>query len=214
MTELMALGVPLIEVVRMATSNAATRIGLPVRLGRRVLLPLGCAVLLTLAWQVLCRIAAISPVLLPPPSSVWTVLSQNYAILFAQAVPTTYEIVVSFAIATLLGIGLAVAITFSAWVREALYPRSASSSANSSPRSRGSATSSCSPPRPARPRRFWPPSSCSAASASCCTASWRSPNAQCSAGMAARPRSAACHDHAGPGACARTMPLPNCSRCR
>jgi len=92
------------------------------RIGRGVLLPLGFAVLATLAWESLCRVARISPALLPPPSAVWMVLSENYGILFAHAWPTTIETVVSFGLATLLGVALAVAITFSAWVREALYP--------------------------------------------------------------------------------------------
>src|SRR5271170_23260 len=92
------------------------------RLARTIGLPLGFAVLTTLGWELLCRATGISPELLPPPSSVWTVLSQNYAILFEHAVPTTIEIVVSFAAASVLGIALAVAITFSACVREALYP--------------------------------------------------------------------------------------------
>ncbi len=100
-------------------TEAAGRRG---RFGRSVLLPLGFAILVTLVWEALCRITRISPVLLPPPSAVWSVLSQNYAILFEQALPTAYETIVSFAIATLLGVGLAVAVTFSAWVREALYP--------------------------------------------------------------------------------------------
>jgi NitT/TauT family transport system permease protein len=92
------------------------------RIGRGVLLPLGFAVLSTIAWEILCRVTRISPALLPPPSAVWMVLSENYQILFEHAWPTTIETVVSFGLATLLGIALAVAITFSAWVREALYP--------------------------------------------------------------------------------------------
>ena len=92
------------------------------RLGRTIGMPLGFAVLATLAWELLCRAARISPELLPPPSAVWKVLSENYAILFEHAVPTTIETVVSFAAATVFGIALAVAITFSVWVREALYP--------------------------------------------------------------------------------------------
>ena len=92
------------------------------RIGRSVLLPLGFAVLVTVAWEVLCRSARISPLLLPPPSAVWTVLSDNSEILFQHALPTTIETVVSFGLATVLGVALAVAITFSAWVREALYP--------------------------------------------------------------------------------------------
>src|ERR1700686_1469740 len=92
------------------------------RIGRSVLLPLGFAVTATAAWEILCRAARISPVLLPPPSAVWSVLSANSEILFQHALPTTIETVVSFGLATLLGVALAVAITFSAWVREALYP--------------------------------------------------------------------------------------------
>jgi NitT/TauT family transport system permease protein len=92
------------------------------RLGRGVMLPLGFAVLTIIAWEALCRITRISPVLLPPPSAVWKVLSDNYLILLEQAVPTAYEATASFAIATVLGVGLAVAVTFSAWVREAIYP--------------------------------------------------------------------------------------------
>src|SRR5271155_100346 len=92
------------------------------RIGRGVLLPLSFSVLATVAWEILCRVTRISPLLLPPPSAVWTVLSENYEILFQHALPTTIETFVSFGLATLLGVALAVAITFSAAIREALYP--------------------------------------------------------------------------------------------
>ena len=108
-----------------ASARAPVRLGpatMHRRLGRTVGMPLGFAVLAILAWEVLCRTVRISPELLPPPSAVWRVLSENYSILFEHAVPTAIETVVSFAAAMVLGIALAVAITFSAWVREALYP--------------------------------------------------------------------------------------------
>ncbi|MBV9825160.1 MAG: ABC transporter permease [Alphaproteobacteria bacterium] len=92
------------------------------RLGRGVGLPLGFALLMILAWEVVCRAAHMSPAILPPPSAVWDVLSQNSGILVEQAIPTAYETAISFALASVLGVVLAVAITFSAWVREALYP--------------------------------------------------------------------------------------------
>jgi NitT/TauT family transport system permease protein len=92
------------------------------RLGRVVGLPLGFAVLSVIAWEILCRVAKISPELLPPPSSVWRVLAGNPQILIEQAIPTTIEIVVSFGLATVVGVLLAIAITFSPAVREALYP--------------------------------------------------------------------------------------------
>jgi NitT/TauT family transport system permease protein len=90
-------------------------------LGRLVLLPLLFALTVFVAWELFCRASRVSP-LLPPPSAVWSVLSENWGILFQQSVPTTLETITSFAVATLLGVALAVAITFSAWVREALYP--------------------------------------------------------------------------------------------
>ena len=102
--------------------GAADIVGWSRQIGRGVLLPLGFAILATIAWEILCRVTRISPLLLPPPSAVWEVLSENSEILLQHAVPTTIETVVSFGFATLLGVVLAVAITFSAWVREALYP--------------------------------------------------------------------------------------------
>src|SRR5258706_3148884 len=89
---------------------------------RTVLLPLGFAVLSIAAWELVCRVAKISPVLLAPPSAVWHVLATNWPILLQQAIPTTIETVVGFGLATGLGIVLGIAITVSVRVREALYP--------------------------------------------------------------------------------------------
>ena len=92
------------------------------RLGRTIGLPLAFAIFSVVAWEMLCRLVRISPELLPPPSAVWQVLAGNPAILVEQAIPTTIELVASFGIATTVGILLAVAITFSEAIREALYP--------------------------------------------------------------------------------------------
>src|SRR4029077_3244636 len=97
-------------------------VGWRYRLGRVLLLPLGFALAILLAWELFCRTSGVSPVLLPPPSAVWSVLSGNWEILFQQSVPTTLKTIASLAAAPFLGVPLAVAITFSAWVREALYP--------------------------------------------------------------------------------------------
>jgi NitT/TauT family transport system permease protein len=92
------------------------------RLVRLVILPVGFALATIALWQILCQALHIPPVLLPPPSDVWTVLRGNYAILFDEALPTLNESIASFIVASVLGVGLAIALTFSAWVREALYP--------------------------------------------------------------------------------------------
>jgi NitT/TauT family transport system permease protein len=105
--------------IRIAGQNA---VGWQYRLGRLVLLPLGFSLTALVAWELFCRASRISPLLLPPPSAVWLVLSGNWGILFEQAVPTTLETITSFLAASLLGIALAVLITFSVMVREALYP--------------------------------------------------------------------------------------------
>jgi NitT/TauT family transport system permease protein len=102
--------------------GAAADIGWRWRLGRVVLLPLGFALTVLVTWEIVCRATGISPTLLPPPSAVWAVLWGNPEILLQHAAPTTIETIVSFAVATVLGVALAVAITFSPWVREALYP--------------------------------------------------------------------------------------------
>ena len=114
-------------ILQEATSSSARPdggggVGPRYRFGRLLSLPLGFALAVLLAWELLCRASRVSPVLLPPPSAVWSVLSGNWEILLQQSVPTTLETIASFAAATLLGVALAVAITFSAWVREALYP--------------------------------------------------------------------------------------------
>ena len=92
------------------------------RLVRTAGMPFGFAILSVVGWEAFCRIAKVSPELLPPPSAVWEVLVGNPAILIEQAMPTTIELVASFGIATVVGVLLAVAITFSTAVREALYP--------------------------------------------------------------------------------------------
>src|ERR1700730_15951400 len=97
-------------------------VGWRYRLGRVLLLPLGFALAVLLAWGLFCRPSRVSPGLLPPRAAVGSVLSGNWEILFQRWVPTTLESIISFVAATLLGVALAAAITFSAWVREALYP--------------------------------------------------------------------------------------------
>ena len=110
-------------ILQEATSSSARPdggggVGPRYRFGRLLSLPLGFALAVLLAWELLCRASRVSPVLLPPPSAVWSVLSGNWEILLQQSVPTTLETIASFAAATLLGVALAVAITPPAIIRE------------------------------------------------------------------------------------------------
>ncbi len=53
-------------------------VGWQYRLGRLVVLPLGFALAGLVAWELFCRESRVSPALLPPPSAVWSVLSDNW----------------------------------------------------------------------------------------------------------------------------------------
>ena len=105
-----------------ASVSAADEAVPKARMLRLVLLPVGLAVGAIALWQVLCQSLHIPQILLPPPSAVWTVLRDNYAILWSETLPTLGESILSIAVASVLGVGLAAALTFSAWIREALYP--------------------------------------------------------------------------------------------
>src|SRR4029077_16496511 len=83
-------------------------------------LPLGLAAIVLAVWQLAVTLGHIPPVILPSPLSIAKYIYERYDILLMHAVPTTLESAAGFAIATLLGIGLAIIITYSEIAREAL----------------------------------------------------------------------------------------------
>lgn len=85
-------------------------------------LPLGLAGIVLAAWQIAVTLAHIPPVILPSPASITKYIFDHYDILLMHAVPTTLESAAGFVIATLLGIVLAIIITYSRLAHEALYP--------------------------------------------------------------------------------------------
>ncbi len=89
---------------------------------RSVGLPLGLAGIVLVAWQLAVTLAHIPPVILPSPVSITKYIFDHYDILLMHAVPTTVESAAGFVIAALLGIVLAIIITYSRLAREALYP--------------------------------------------------------------------------------------------
>ena len=64
----------------------------------------------------------IPPVILPSPISITRYIIARYDILLTHALPTTLESAAGFLLATLLGVALAILITYSRVAREALYP--------------------------------------------------------------------------------------------
>ncbi len=89
---------------------------------RAIVLPLALALVVLIAWEVVVAIGRVPEVILPAPSSIAKVIVNQHAILLKHAIPTTLESAGGFVIATLLGVGLAILITYSTLAREALYP--------------------------------------------------------------------------------------------
>ncbi len=89
---------------------------------RAVILPAGLALFFLLLWQAAVVVGKIPPVILPSPFSTFGYILEHWDILLTHAVPTTLESVAGFALATLLGVALAILITYSRLAREALYP--------------------------------------------------------------------------------------------
>jgi NitT/TauT family transport system permease protein len=89
---------------------------------RPVLLPIATAAAVMLAWQLLALALRIPAVILPTPSDIAGQLWRELPLLLHHAVPTTLDSLMSFALATGLGLGLAVAMTYSPLLRDTLYP--------------------------------------------------------------------------------------------
>ncbi|RAI44489.1 ABC transporter permease [Rhodoplanes roseus] len=89
---------------------------------RSVGLPLGLALLVLAAWQIAVTVAKIPPVILPSPLSIAQYIVSRWDILLMHAVPTTLESAIGFVLATVLGVALAILITYSTLARDALYP--------------------------------------------------------------------------------------------
>ena len=105
-----------------ALKQLVDRVAAMPAVGRQVLLPILVAAVVLLAWEYGVRIAHVPPMILAPPSAVWTVLEANPAILFRQTLPTLASALIGFGLAASLGVVLGGALVLSQTVRKALYP--------------------------------------------------------------------------------------------
>ncbi|HTQ33419.1 MAG TPA: ABC transporter permease [Stellaceae bacterium] len=89
---------------------------------RPVILPVATTGAVLFVWQLVCILFHIPHVILPTPTEiageVWNLLPT----LLKQALPTTLDSIVSFFVATAMGIGLAIAVTYSPLIRDTLFP--------------------------------------------------------------------------------------------
>lgn len=86
----------------------------------------GPALVLALAllalWELYVRVGWISERVLPSPIAIVQALVNNWGIIYDNTVQTLLETVLGLAIATLLGLLLAIILDISAWMRRAVYP--------------------------------------------------------------------------------------------
>ena len=74
------------------------------------------------AWELIVRLLAIKPVILPPPSSVFEMIWEQRALLLKNTWPTFVAISLGFLWAIVFGSAIAIGIAFSRVVREVTYP--------------------------------------------------------------------------------------------
>ncbi len=84
--------------------------------------PVGLVAALLIAWEALVRTLAIPDWLLPPPSQIVTTFFATLPVLAGHVSATLYVTTVGFALALLVGFGLAFVLDASPTARRALYP--------------------------------------------------------------------------------------------
>jgi NitT/TauT family transport system permease protein len=77
---------------------------------------------LFLTWELAVRLLGIKEYLLPPPTRVWTEFVKRFDPVMASAWVTTQEILAGFALAVVVSIPLAAAISYSRFMENAVYP--------------------------------------------------------------------------------------------
>lgn len=79
-------------------------------------------VLLFVIWEVAVRLTGVKEYLLPPPSKVWTEFWKRHEIVAGGAWVTTQEILAGYALAVVVSIPLALAVAYSRFMEQAVYP--------------------------------------------------------------------------------------------
>jgi NitT/TauT family transport system permease protein len=89
---------------------------------RPVILPLATMAAALLVWQAVIAALQIPAVILPGPVEIAHELWRGLPLLLHHALPTTLDALMAFSAATALGVGLAIALTYSPFLRDMLYP--------------------------------------------------------------------------------------------
>lgn len=78
--------------------------------------------LLALAWEFAVHLFGIKEYLLPPPSKVWAAFVARHDTVIEGAWVTTKEILAGYAVAVIVSVPLALAVAYSRFVEQAVYP--------------------------------------------------------------------------------------------
>jgi NitT/TauT family transport system permease protein len=84
--------------------------------------PLIVFALLFLVWEFAVHLTGVKEYLLPPPSKVWTEFLKRYPTVMGGAFVTTQEIIAGYLLAIVVSIPLALAVAYSRFVENAIYP--------------------------------------------------------------------------------------------
>ncbi len=79
-------------------------------------------VLLFLVWEFAVHLTGVKEYLLPPPSKVWSEFWRRHEIVAGGAWVTTQEILAGYAMAVVVSIPLALAVAYSRFMEQAVYP--------------------------------------------------------------------------------------------
>jgi NitT/TauT family transport system permease protein len=105
-----------------ATTKTAGALRTMILSSRSIILPLLMATVALLIWEFGVRLAHVPEVILPSPSAIAKILFAKHEILLRHALPTLLESAGGFALASILGVSLAILLSYSRIAREALYP--------------------------------------------------------------------------------------------
>lgn len=111
-----------LEIPRAAPLGSVPAIGPSLRRVRPIILPMVTAAAALLLWQSAAVRLHIPAVILPTPIEIARELWRALPVLIDQAGSTALDTLLAFAAAAVLGIGLAVVITYSPLLRDTLYP--------------------------------------------------------------------------------------------
>ncbi len=78
--------------------------------------------LLFLVWEAAVHLTGVKEYLLPPPSKVWTEFWRKHDAIAGAAWVTTQEILAGYALAVVVSIPLALAVAYSRFMEQAVYP--------------------------------------------------------------------------------------------